>query len=163
MCVFQTWYLAYWWVSTCFFHEMSYVKGLDPPFLSLFSVSFVLPSIPQIPVLWTPGCKTLLMRNKSAGYMHKDARCRSDKANMFCLIFKFNFQAIQRNMRHSWTIKGRQVTLLVRENLELGLICSQAYMVLNTILNRDIKEALQSLYVTRYQHYIIILSNGRDN
>ena len=61
MCVLQSWYLAYWWVSTCLFHELSYVKGLDPPFLSLFSMSFVLPSticlvswIPRIPVLWTP-------------------------------------------------------------------------------------------------------------
>ena len=61
MGVLQTWYLAYWWVSNCFFHELSYVKGLDPPFLSLFSMSFVLPLticlvswIPRIPVLCTP-------------------------------------------------------------------------------------------------------------
>ena len=25
MGVLQTWYLAYWWVSNCFFHELSYV------------------------------------------------------------------------------------------------------------------------------------------
>ena len=62
MGVLQTWYLAYRWVSNCFFHELSYVKGLDPPFLSLFSMSFVLPLsiclvswIPRIPVLCTPG------------------------------------------------------------------------------------------------------------
>ena len=27
--VLQSWYLAYWWVSNCFFHELSYVKSLD--------------------------------------------------------------------------------------------------------------------------------------
>ena len=49
-------------MSNCFFHELSYVRGLDLPFLSLFSLPFVLPSticlvswIPRIPVLWTPG------------------------------------------------------------------------------------------------------------
>ena len=63
MGVLQSWYLAYWWVSNCFFHELSYVKSLYPPFLSLFSMSFVLPSticlvswIPRIPVLCTPVC-----------------------------------------------------------------------------------------------------------
>ena len=61
MGVLQTWYLAYRWVSNSFFHEFSYVKGLDPPFLSFFSMSFVLPLticlvswIPRIPVLCTP-------------------------------------------------------------------------------------------------------------
>ena len=62
MGVLQAWYLAYWCVSNCFFHELSYVRGLDLPFLSLFSLPFALPStlclvswIPRIPVLWTPG------------------------------------------------------------------------------------------------------------
>ena len=62
MGVLQTWYLAYWWVSNWFFHELSYVKGLDPPFLWLFSMSFVLPWticlvswIPRTPVLCSPG------------------------------------------------------------------------------------------------------------
>ena len=56
-----------WLIDECqiaFFHELSYVKGLDPTFLSLFSMSFVLPSIiclvswiPRIPVLCSPDLK----------------------------------------------------------------------------------------------------------
>ena len=62
MGVLQTRYLAYWWVSNWFFHELSYVKKSGPTFLSLFSMSFVLQSticlvswIPRKPVLCSPG------------------------------------------------------------------------------------------------------------
>ena len=76
MGVLQTWYLAYWWVSNCFFHELSYDKGFDPPFLSLFSMSFVLPSIiclvswiPRIPVLCTPACHTIAYQIQTAAHV----------------------------------------------------------------------------------------------
>ena len=54
MGVLQSWYLAYRLVSHCFFHELSY--NLDAPFLSLFSMSFVVPAA----VICLQGCIKLV-------------------------------------------------------------------------------------------------------
>ena len=113
MGVLQTWSLAYWWVSNCFSHELSYVKDLHPTFLSLFSMSFVLPSticlvswIPRIPVLWTPDIPGIFSLLLFAAFLQGAFLCIYSYCNGLCRFFFPEGENLFPWLRllHSWPV-----------------------------------------------------------